>query len=326
MHLRPSCPVRSPKRARGTLLGAPLLALVLALVTAGCSSDETASDTSSTTTEPSGAAATATSTTAAAAPEVDQTPPIGANGIKVAPDGSLWIASLSSDAILQVDPTNGRILGRVATPTGSGPDDVVIAPDGTMFWTGFVSGDVGVVEPGSDTTTVVANVGTGANPIARRDDGTLVVGRAGGATGLFTIDPTGDPTPVQLSDPGNLNSFDISPDGSLYAPSLNTASVLEVDPVSGETLRTVAAIDGVPIALRWHDGELYVLVLSDTTRVVRVDPTSGGVELFGETGLPAADNLAVGEDGRVFVTGLGEPTVTVLGPDGAVETTLRIGG
>jgi streptogramin lyase len=323
----------SSRRFRGVRRRALALIVVplVVLAAVGCSEDAGGSDggdaaASSTTTSTEATATTSTVPATASTVPVDQTPPVGANGVKVAGDGTLWIASLGSDVLLQVDPSSGRILGRVPTPAGSGPDDVVIAPDGTMFWTGFLSGDVGRVEAGSATTTVLANVGPGANPIARRADGTLVVGRAGAATGLFSVEPLGGAAPVALADPGNLNSFDISPDGSLYAPSLDTASVVEVDPVSGATRRTVAAIDGVPIALRWHEDQLYVLVLSGTTRVVRVDPSSGTVEPFGDTGLAVADNLAVGEDGRVFVTGLGEPTVTVLGPDGTLETTLRIGG
>ena len=71
---------------------------------------------------------------------------------------------------------------------------------------------------------------------------------------------------------------------------------------------------------------MFVLVLSDSARVFRVDPATGSTELFAETGLPAADNLAVGEDGRIYVTGLSVPTVTILSPDGRVERTIHLGG
>ena len=317
---------RSPARARQlALLGVP----ILVLATVGCSdsSDDVARDASTTTAD---AAPTTTTTTTAPAVEVDQTPPLGANGIKVGEkvggEDTLWIASLGSDVVLQVDSSTGRILRRIDAPAASGPDDVAVAEDGTVYWTGFLSGAVGAIAPGEVRTTVVANVGSGANPIALRDDGTLVVGRAGAATGLFSVDPSGDTEPVPLGDPGNVNSFDITPDGLLYAPSLDSSSVLEIDADTGETLRTVATLEGAPIALRWHEDQIYVLVLSDSTRVVRVDPASGATELFAETGLPAADNLAVGEDGSVYVSGLSVPTVTVIGPDGQVERTIQVGG
>jgi len=313
---------------RTTLLGTTLLALSLAF--GGCSdgsdaepsSTSEAGDATERTTKES---TTTTATAAEVGVDVDQTSPAGANGIKVADDGSLWIASLASDVILRVDAATGQILDRVTAPTGSGPDDLALAPDGTLYWTGYLSGDVGIVVPGGPRAEVLTNVGAGANPIARRDDGTLVVGRAGAATGLYTFDPDSEGSPVPLSDPGNLNSFDITPEGLLYAPAINSASVLEIDAATGATIRTVAPVDGAPIALRWHDGAIYVLVLSDAARVFRVHPTSGASELFADTGLPSADNLAVAADGRVYVTGLSVPTVTVLGADGAVEQTLRIG-
>ena len=298
-----------------------------ALLVASCSSSDGDGDEGSDTTASERSSTTSTTTTEPVITvPVDQTAPGGANGIKVAGDGSLWIASLDSDVVLRVDPDSGQILQRVATPVGSGPDDLVIAPDGSVHWTGWLSGAVGSIAPGGDTTEVIANVGAGANPIALRGDGVLVVGRAGGATGLYTVDPTGDSTPVPLSDPGNLNSFDITPDGRFFAPGLNTSTVIELDPDTGEVLRTVASVEGSPIALRWHDGSIYVLVLSDAARVFRVDPAAGTTELFGATGHTAGDNLAVAEDGTVYVTGLAEPIVTVLDPDGAVVRTVQLGG
>lgn len=321
MHVEPQRPARSRRVA---VLGIPLLILLpISCADADSSGDAEGRVTTSTI---DATTVSSTSTTASPAVEVDQTPPVGANGIKVAEDGTLWIASVTSDLIVQVDPDTGRILQRIEVPDGSGPDDVVFAPDGTMYWTAYVSGDVGTIRPGSDETETVANVGPGANPLALREDGSLVVGRAGAATGLFTLDPRGDTTPVPLADPGNLNSFDIAPDGRLYAPSLGSASVLEIDADTGETVRTVAPVDGVPIALRWHDGEVYVLVLGDRARVVRVDPSDGTTELVADTGLAAADNLAVGEDGTVYVTGLSEPTITVLDTTGAVVRTITLGG
>ena len=295
-----------------------------ALLAAGCSGDDDAEGATPTT-------ASTSSTTSSAPPvadgaDVDQTPPDGVNGIRIASDGSLWIASVKSDEVLNVDATSGQILQRVAVPAGSAPDDVAIDAEGAVHWTGYLTGDVGRIAPDSDETTVIANVGPGANPVVVRDDGTLIVGRAGTGTGLFRIDPAGDPAPVLLGDPGNINSFDLSDDERLFSPGLDTPSVIEIDPDSGETLRTVTAIEGTPIALRWHDGSIYVLVLGDQARVIRVDPATGAIEPFGDTGLPIADNLAVADDGTVFVTGLNTPTVAVLDADGTVERTLEIGG
>ncbi len=311
-----------PTRARRP---AVLVCSLLVVTVVGCSDSDGDSGGADVTTAAGDASTTSTPRTAPAA-DIDQTPPVGANGIKYADDGTLWIASIGSDAILQVDPDTGRILRRIGVPAGSGPDDVALAADGTVYWSGYASGAVGMIEPDRDETVVLASVGAGANPIALRGDGMLVVGRAGGTTGLYTVDPSGDAPATPLSDPGNLNSFDITPDGRLFAPDLVAGVILEIDADTGETVRTVTKVDGAPVGARWHDDQLFVLVISAGARVVRVDPATGATELFGETGLAVADNLAVGDDGRVYVTGLGAPTVTVLDPDGAVERTISIGG
>lgn len=293
-----------------------VIAVPVALL-AGCSDDGTATSEST--------ASTTTGSTTEPPAEVDQTAPGSANGIKVAADGTLWIASIDADAILQVDADTGRILRRVTAPDGSGPDDVAIGEDGTVYWTGFLNGDVGLVASDRDDAELVANIGEGANPIAVRDDGKLLVGRAIVTSGLFVVDPSGGTEPVELPDPGGLNSFDVAPDGVLYAPLLDPGSVIALDPTTGEVLRTVTPVDGAPIALRWHDGQLYVLTIADGAQVLRIDSDTGASELFANTGLDVADNLAVDADGRVLVTGLNDPTVTVVGTDGTVERTIRIG-
>lgn len=307
-----------PRAWRRIAVATPVTAV---LVFVGCSGSEQSSDTTTAvvTSPPTTGLPATTQLTA------DQTAPNGVNGIKVAADGSLWVASLNSDVVLNVDPETGAILRRVAAPAGSGPDDVALAEDGTVYWTGFTSGDVGAILIEDEATAAMANVGPGANPIAIRSDGTLLVGRAITATGLFSIDPSGDPTPVALADPGNLNSFDITPDGAMYAPSLTDTSIIEVDPASGERVRSVATLDGAPIAARWHDGNLFVLVISDGAQVVRVSPSDGATQPVGATGLAVADNLAVADDGTIFVTGLNEPTITVMSADGAIQRTMRVG-
>ncbi len=302
------------------------LAVLASVALVGCS-DNGATGPSGTSTAAPGVSSSATTmptTTIAAAP-VDQTAPATANGLKLDADDNLWIASIGSNAILHVDGATGEILRRIDTPAGSGPDDLVIAEDGTIYWTGFLNGDVGVIERGSDDARVIANVGEAANPIAIRSDGTIIVGRAVTSTGLLAIDPEGDGEPIALEDPGDVNSFDVAPDGTLYGPHTSPAEALAIDAQTGETLRTVASLPGRAFALRWHDEALYVLILDDGAKVYRVEIADGTVELFGETGLVVADNLAVADDGRVYVSGFNSPVVVVLSPDGQPERTINIG-
>jgi streptogramin lyase len=302
------------------LLAACLVGIV---VLGACSSDGDSSDEASSTTDDS--VADTTTTTEVSEP-VDQASPAGANGIKVDADGDLWIAALNSDVILRVDSGSGEVLARFDTPPGSGPDDLVVEEDGTVYWTGYADGSVGVIDETEDgePVQVLANVGQGANPIAMRDDGVLVVGRAVVASGLYAVEPEAGAEPTEIGDPGAINSFDISPEGVLYGP-LPGTGVVAVDPDTGAVQETIA-VPGAAFAVRWFEDQLYVLTLADARATVqRVDVATGAVEPFGDTGLSVADNLAVAEDGTVYVTGFDAPTVAVLSPEGQLQDTLTVG-
>lgn len=309
-----------------------LLAVVGVLLLGACSSDDDSNgdvvDETSDDSALSGASDEGSGADEDAAAEpVDQTSPPGANGVKVDEDGNLWIAVLEIDQILQVDAGTGEILQRVVTTPGSGPDDVVIDGD-VLYWTGFLDGTVGQVDLGAGDLAGVqlANVGAGANPIAVRDDGALVVGRAVTASGLFAVEPEVDATPEEIGDPGPINSFDISPEGVLYGPLPGPgAGVVAVDPDTAEVLESFD-VPGAAFGVRWFDDQLYVLSLADSAAsVFTVDLETGESTLFGTTELGVADNLAVAEDGTVYVTGFDSPTVAVLGPDGEAQESLTIG-
>lgn len=301
--------------------------LALACIAPACSGDDgTATSSSSSDAGPTGTADRPSGTSEPTA-EVDQTAPAGANGIKAADDGTLWVAVIDGDEVLQVDAASGTVLARYAVPTGTGPDDLVLGGDGTVYVTGFTSGDVLALDPASGETRSLGNVGAGANPIALLDADSLVVGRAVTATGLFSVDPTGETEPRALADPGNVNSFDLDEYGTLYGPLTGDSggSAIAIDPATGETVRTVAPLPGIPLGLRTLDERLYVLVLDGTAKVVTIDVTVGEVVPFGDTGLAVADNLAVADDGTVYVTGFDAATITLLGPGGQVTETLPIG-
>src|SRR5690606_32615216 len=144
-----------------------------ALLGAGCSSDDgtspapPASSVGSSTT----AASTASTDSTAPAELADQTAPRSVNGLTVQGD-TLWLASIGDDEVLQVDRTTGSILARHPTG-GAGPDDVAVAPDGSVYVTGFESGVLGRVVDGAYEE--VATLAVAVNGIDVAADGTVYV-------------------------------------------------------------------------------------------------------------------------------------------------------
>jgi sugar lactone lactonase YvrE len=256
--------------------------------------------------------------------QADQSPPASVNGV-LHRDGVLWIASLEGGELVAADAVTGEIIGRFGPDQGlaTPPDDLAMAADGTIYWTGQATGDIGVLTPGGTSRDLV-NLGPGVNPILIGPDGMLYVGRAYEGAGLHRVDPaTGRST---LITPGlGLNGFDLGADGMIYAPVTSTVPgrVVRIDPATGRST-TVSRDVGlavssakIPPATRGErPGTLYVLSPLPAG-VKRIDGTTGrsaGADL--RVPFALADNMTFAPDGRLFITGFSTPEVAVLGVDG----------
>lgn len=263
------------------------------------------------------------------APLADQTPPKGTNGIAY-DGGGLWVADLTGGQLLGVDPVTGEIVARYGQAEGmpTGPDDVAVGPDGSVYWTGFGTGDVGRItfaDTGAATIEVLANIGAGANPISFADDGTLYVGRAVTGDGLYEIDPTGREKPREIvASLGNVNAFDVAPNGRIYGPKFGGAgagSVVRINPGDGSVEQVATGLN-LPFAVKLSaDGmTAYVAEAGPPAQVRKVDLTTGALSVLGPVPATIVDNLALGPDGTVYVTLFNKPEIAVLAPDGTTRT------
>ena len=207
----------------------------------------------------------------------------------------------------------------VGPPLG-GADDVTLGPDGSIYWTGFFTGQLMRRTPDGKTRVIAKNL-PGLNSLAFRGDGRLYVTQLGrGDDALWEVDPDGKkPARKVLSDPGFLNGFEFGPDDRLYGPLLLKGQVARVDVDTG-AIEPVADGFVIPVAVNF-DARREHLYVVDSARgeLVRVRLPSGTKELVAK--LPTGiDNLAVGPDDQVYVSNMVDNDLRVVNPaDGSVR-------
>ena len=245
-----------------------------------------------------------------------------ANGIYFNAADQLFIASGIGSEIVTMNPENGEIVQRMGVEDGiEEPDDLTFGPDGSLYWTGVLTGDVGKISPDGNNTIIAQGL-LGVNPITFSDDGRLFAGLCLFGDALYELDPDGIEPPRLVvdglaNDVGScsVNAMDFGSDGFLYGPRLYAGEVIRINVDSGE-FSTVANGFGNPVAVKFNSqGQLHVLDTL-TGEVLRVDKDSGSKEVI-TTLAPGLDNLAFDSQDRLYVSSYVDGTVTEVLSDGS---------
>ena len=253
------------------------------------------------------------------------------NGLNFDSDDTLYVTSIMSSEIVLMDRETGEVLQRLGAAEGvTGPDDVAVAPDGTLYWTNYTSGEVC---RRADHTTTCQFVGAFINPITISDDGRLFVATAFPifSDALYEIDPDLVQAPERIfNNAGMLNGMDWGPDGFLYAPSWTAANILRIDVDScdeSEWCENEPIVNGtipMPSAVKFDSqGRLFALD-SSSGQVLQVDVTTGSLTVVAV--LPSGlDNLAFDSEDRLFVSNIATGVVVEVLPDGSTRTVSGLG-
>lgn len=240
----------------------------------------------------------------------------GVHGLAFDKDDQLFVGSVVGQSIYRVNVDSGEVDVVVDPDKGGMADDIAFAPDGTMAWTGFLTGNI-YVRKGNEAPRLIATGLPGINSLAfkaeKDKEPRLFATQVFLGDALWEIDLKTD-KPINYADPnskkqpllkdiGGLNGFEFGPDGLLYGPLWFRGLVVKIDVDKGGQMATVAGGFKTPAAVNFDKkGNLYVI---DTAlgQLVRVIPASGEKTLIA-TLKPGLDNLAIDGRDRVFVTNM----------------------
>jgi len=250
------------------------------------------------------------------------------NGITFGPDGMLYAGSVAAQVIYRIDVATGQVEIVVPMPAGEA-DDIAFAPDGTMVWTALIGGEIRALRADGAIDVIVSGKAL-INPVYFTTDGRLFSAQVGfDRLYEFPVDrdlkSTQEPRLV-ASKIGNLNSFEITADDSLYGPLSNIGTVAHIDIETGvvtpiaENLGMVVAVNldshGSIWAVDWASGNLW-----------RIDPDGGqwrDPQLIA-TLEPPLDNLAIGPDDMVYVSRPAHSSIDRVDPNTGEHRSLITG-
>jgi sugar lactone lactonase YvrE len=227
----------------------------------------------------------------------------GVHGLGIDKAGRLFAGSVAGAALYEVDRNNGTAKIAIASPEGMA-DDIAFAPDGTMAWTGFLTGDL-YSRKGDGPVRKLASGLPGINSLAYRRDGRLYATQVFLGDALYEIDVEGVKPPRMIMEKmGGLNGFEFGPDDKLCGPLWFKGQVAKVD-VDKAELTVVADGFKIPAAVNFDSkGNLWVV---DTAlgQLVRVDPKTGAKKMAAQL-KPSLDNLAIDDKDRIFVSNMAD--------------------
>ena len=238
----------------------------------------------------------------------------GANGMRIGPDGRLYVAQAFGSQVSAVDVRDGKVT--TISPIGGaivGPDDLAFDSRGNLYVTEVMSERVCVRSPSGDVHIIADHV-PGANGITAWHDRLFMDEcRPGGR--LFELFPDGR-APRMLADNLPLpNALSVGPDGNIYFPAIGANEIWRI-PLAGGRPECFAANLAVPTAVKFNSKGMLLSTQGRSGEILRFDLQSGARSVAA-TVRPGLDNLALTDDDRLFVSHFTDGGVAEIMADGS---------
>ncbi|MBU23647.1 MAG: gluconolactonase [Acidobacteria bacterium] len=203
------------------------------------------------------------------------------NGIRLGPDGQLFVADYPQHNVLRIDRVTRVIAVHAHEPAMNQPNDLSIVPDGTLYasdpnWAEG-TGQLWRIGPDGEATRLAEGMGT-TNGIDVSPDGrTLYVGESTQRR-ILAIDLTdaglGDRRVIATFSDFGLDGMRVDVDGNLYVTRHGAGVVLKMTP-DGQVLQEIDVLGERPsnICIGGRDGRTAVVTEMEHGRLVtfRID-------------------------------------------------------
>lgn len=256
---------------------------------------------------------------------VEPNPLYGSNGIRIAPDGTLWITQVNGDQITSWDPASGQLA--LADPMGSpmnGPDDIAFDSRGGWFVTETMNNLV-TGRRGDDYFAVLDET-VGPNGITVDAQDRLFVDEMSEGGRVLELDPR-VPNSVRVIAEGLdwLNALELGPDGRLYLPQVFAGRVLAVHPDTG-AVETILDDVALPVAVKFDASGALVVAEAGSGEITRVDLSTRERRTLCRPGV-SIDNFCFDSAGALYTSNFVEARVQQWNPaTGQLVATAAPGG
>lgn len=238
----------------------------------------------------------------------------GANGMRLGPDGELYVAQAFGSRISAIDLASG------ATRIVSGADGQIISPDdvafdsrGNLFVTEVMSARVSAIRPGGAIDVVAADVPV-ANGITVHDD-RIFMSEFNPEGRIWELDAAGATPRLIASNLMMPNALCLGPDGLLYFPLVPLGEIWRVALENGQPERVIGGLD-IPTAVKFDALGCLFVVEAGSGLVSRIDTATQTKIPFAQVAY-GIDNFAFGPDGTMYVSHFTDGEVVEIGRDGA---------
>jgi streptogramin lyase len=239
--------------------------------------------------------------------------PISANatpwGIVQGPDGNLWFTDSSStaSAIGRITPAGVITLFSTGLTAASQPEGITVGPDGNLWFTEFASSKIGRISTSGVITEYPVTAGSGPVSIVTGPGGNLwFTEETGDRIGEMTVAGVlADEFSAGISPSAEPFGIATGADGNLWFSETNGDAIARITLAGVVTEYRLATASSQPQQLTSApDGEIWFAEEGTSLigRVLVQNPVGSFLTFTVFAGVGSSEGLAVGADGRLWVT------------------------